>query len=52
MLIEEKQDKVLKCRACANGKKQREFADPAEAASPASSLDSMTLTVVMGAKEN
>ena len=51
MLLKEKKDGTIKGRNVADGRRQREFIDKHEAASPTAKLESILITSVIDAKE-
>jgi len=50
-LVNEKKSGKIKGRTIANGRSQREYVDPADAASPTVSLEGLLLTCVIESKE-
>ena len=52
IFLKEKRDGSIKGRACADGRKQREFIPKEEATSPTPKLESILLTCVIDAMEN
>jgi hypothetical protein len=51
MFLKEKRDGTVKGRTCADGRKQRETAEPGAATSPTVSLESVLITSTIEAYE-
>jgi hypothetical protein len=51
MFLKEKRDGTIKCRACADGRNQRETAVPGAATSPTVALESVLITTTIDAYE-